>query len=191
MEIKSIQCLRNRLRRCRHLTVYRKLLGYNHHVFVGNVNQSGCDIYHCKFALAPCLKLYFPAQVTKERLEYSSYSQNREIQKIFNFETGDRVVIVNRKDYPQSLDAENDCIKNAESRVGGRNYSPPYNNCESFVNWVFSGDNTSHEYESANSLKMILANIIEEIITALIFILLYPFGTVRCQLFFFRIMGYL
>lgn len=183
MEIKSVQCLRNRLRRCRHLTVYRELLGYNHHVFVGNVNQSGCDIYHYKFALAPCLKLSFPAQVTKERLEYSSYSQNREIQKIFNFETGDRVVIVNRKDYPQSLDDEDKCIKRAESRVGGRNYSPVYNNCESFVNRVISGDNTSHEFESANILKKILANIIEALINKLISELLYVFVPIFCQLF--------
>lgn len=172
MEITSIQDLRNHLRRCRHLTVYRELLGYNHHVFVGNANQSGCDIYHYKLALEPCLTFFFPAQVTKERLDYSSYSNNREIKKIFNFERGDRVVIVNRKDYPKSIDAEENCIRRAESRVGGRNYSPAYNNCESFVNWVFSGDNTSHEYKNALFLKMILANIIDEVTIDLIFKLL-------------------
>lgn len=161
MEIKDVLGLKHHLRPCSQLKIHRRKYHYSHHVFIGSVDQFGCDIYQYKFVLKPWWKFYSPAQVTKERLDYSSYWDNKEIRKIFNFENGDTVVLVNRNDYPQNKDAEEKCIKRAESRVGGRNYSTAFNNCESYVNWVFSGDNTSGEYENAHLLKQMFANVID------------------------------
>lgn len=161
MEIKDVLGLKHHLRPCCQLTIQRKKYGYNHHVFIGSVDQFGCDIYHYKLVLKPLWKLNSPAQVTKARLDYSSYSDDKEIQKIFNFENGETVILVNRNDYPQNKDAEVNCIRRAESRVGARNYSVAFNNCESYVNWVFSGDNTSWEYENAPLLKQMFANVVD------------------------------
>lgn len=161
MEIKDVLGLKHHLRPCCQLTIQRKKYGYNHHVFIGSVDQFGCDIYHYKLVLKPLWKLYPPAQVTKARLDYSSYSDDKEIQKIFNFENGETVILVNRNDYPQNKDAEVNCIRRAESRLGARNYSITFNNCESYVNWVFSGDNTSWEYENAPLLKQMFANVVD------------------------------
>lgn len=169
MEIKDVLGLKQHLRRCSQLKIHRKKYGYNHHVFIGNVDHFGFDIYHYKFVLKPWWKLYSPVQVTKARLNYSSYSDDKEIKKIFNFENGDTAILVNRNDYPQNKDAEEKCIRRAESRVGARNYSVAFNNCESYVNWVFSGDNTSWEYENAPLLKQMFANVVDVMASSVVF----------------------
>lgn len=169
MEIKDVLGLKQHLRRCSQLKIHRKKYGYNHHVFIGNVDHFGFDIYHYKFVLKPWWKLYSPVQVTKARLNYSSYSDDKEIKKIFNFENGDTAILLNRNDYPQNKDAEEKCIRRAESRVGARNYSVAFNNCESYVNWVFSGDNTSWEYENAPLLKQMFANVVDVMASSVVF----------------------
>lgn len=169
MEIKDVLGLKHHLRRCSQLTIHRKKYGYNHHVFIGNVDHFGFDIYHYKIVLEPWWKLYLPAQVTKARLNYSSYSDDKEIKKIFNFKNGDTTILVNRNDYPQNKDAEEKCIRRAESRVGARNYSLAFNNCESYVNWIFSGDNTSWEYENAPLLKQMFANVVDVMASSVVF----------------------
>lgn len=173
MEIKDVLGLKHHLRRCSQLKIHRKKYGYSHHVFIGSVDPFGCDIYHYQFVLKPWWKLYSPAQVTKARLDYSSYSDDEEIKNIFDFENGDTVVQVNRNDYPQNKEAEEKCIRRAESRVGGRNYSLAFDNCESYVNWVFSGDNTSWEYENAPLLKQMFANVIDVMASSGVFKLYY------------------
>lgn len=164
MDDNSIFGLRKPLPRCKHLKIYRRKFGYNHHIFVGEADESGCDIYHYSISLLPLLKMCSPAQIKKERLEYSSYMENKEIMKLFNWNNGDRVAIVDRDDYPENEIAENECIARAESRLGETYYSIAYNNCESFVNWIFSGDNTSNEFRNASLLTQITSNVFEEFI---------------------------
>lgn len=50
-----------------------------------------------------------------------------------------------RDDYPNDDEEEENCIKRAQSRVGEELYSLDSINCESYVNWVFSNDNTSKQ----------------------------------------------
>lgn len=157
MEIKNITCLKTHLQRCKEVTIQRRL-GYKHHVFIGNVDQSGFDYYHYEFSLKPCLRLCPPGFITKTRFDYCSYEKSKKLQKIFNFENGKTVVIVERDDYPQSVDDEEKCINRAESRLGEMMYSMKFNNCDSYVNWIFSGDNTSNQYEKAPLYKKIFAN---------------------------------
>lgn len=164
MDDNSIFGLRKPLPRCKHLKIYRRKFGYNHHIFVGEADESGCDIYHYSISLLPLLKMCPPAQIKKERLEYSSYTENKDIMKLFNWNNGDRVAIVDRNDYPKNEIAENECIAKAESRLEETNYSIAYNNCESFVNWIFSGDNTSNEFRNASLLTQITSNVFEEFI---------------------------
>lgn len=160
MDDNSIFGLRKPLPRCKHLRIYRRKFGYSHHIFVGEADVSGCDIYHYSISLLPLLKMCPPAQIKKERLEYSSYMENKDIMKIFNWNNG--VIIVNRDDYPENEIAENECIAKAESRLGETNYSIPFNNCESYINWIFSGDNTSNEFRNASLLTQITLNVLEE-----------------------------
>lgn len=68
-----------------------------------------------------------------------------EILKIFNFHKGDKVFIVNRQDYPNTVEDENLCIEKANSRVDECEYTASSNNCESYVNWVFTNDNSSKQ----------------------------------------------
>lgn len=83
MDDNSIFGLRKPLPRCKHLKIYRQKFGYNHHIFFGEADESGCDIYHYSISLLPLLKMCPPAQIKKERLEYSSYMENKEIMKLF------------------------------------------------------------------------------------------------------------
>lgn len=150
MDDNNIFGLRKPLPRCKHLKIYRRKFGYNHHIFVGEADESGCDIYHYSISLLPLLKMCPPARIKKEKPEYSSYMENKNIIKLFNWNNGDKVAIVDRDDYPENEIAENECIARAESRLGETNYSIAFNNCESYINWIFSGDNTSHEFQNAS-----------------------------------------
>lgn len=172
MEINSILCLKRHLKPCRHVTIERPL-GYNHHVFIGEVNQNWCDYFHYEssgtYTFSP------PGQITKSRFYYSLHKDNKKLNKIFNFHNGEKICVVNRVDYPESKSAEYECIRKANSRLWEREYSTVYNNCESYVNWIFSGDNTSHEYKNAPLLKQMFANALDGLISiGLPFIILYP-----------------
>lgn len=178
MEINSILCLKRNLKPCRHITIQRPL-GYKHHVFIGEVNPNWCDYfqYECSWKtwVTCLLTLSPPGQITKSRLYYSLHKDNR---KIFNFHNGETICIVNRVDYPESKSAEYECIRRANSRVWEKEYSIVFNNCESFVNWIFSGDNTSHEYRNASLLKQMSANALDGVIsTGQLFIELYIIET--------------
>lgn len=164
MDDNSIFGLRKPLPRCKHLKIYRRKFGYNHHIFVGESDESGCDIYHYSISLLPLLKICPPAQIKKERLEYSSYMENKNIIKLFDWNNGDRVTIVDRDDYPKNEIAENECVARAESRLGETNYSIAFNNCESYINWIFSGDNTSHEFQNSSLQTQITLIVLEECI---------------------------
>lgn len=170
MNINNIQELKNNLRRCREITIYRPRQNYYHHIFVGDANDFGCNLYHYKCNIA---SFWFrpPAQIKKERLVYASYSIID--KKIFDFNNGDKVIIVNRNDYPK-IEDEEDCIQRAESRLGEKTYSIAFNNCESYVNWIFSGDNTSTQYMNASILTKARINLIDECICMGVFrIILY------------------
>lgn len=162
MNIYSIEDLKKYLRRCREITIYRPQLNYYHHIFVGDVNEFGCNLYHYKGNIA---SFWFrpPAQIKKERLVFASYNDDIEEKKIFDFNKGDKVYIVNRNDYPK-IEDEEDCIQRAESRLGEKTYSVAFNNCESFVNWIFSGDNTSTQYINASILTKACLILMDECI---------------------------
>lgn len=71
------------------------------------------------------------------------------------------VFIVKRNDYPKSEVAENECIKRAEMRLSEQSYCAVCNNCESYVNWIFSGDNMSKQAEESVTMN-IVGNTIDE-----------------------------
>lgn len=173
MEIKGILCLKKHLKPCRHITIQRPL-GYNHHVFIGEVDPDWFEYFHYECSLKPCLTFSPPGQITKSRIDYSLLKDNNNINKILNFYNGGTIFIVNRVDYPQSKAAEYECIRRAKSRLWETWYSIVFNNCESYVNWIFSGDNTSNEYKNAPLLKQMSANALDGIIsTGLLFAELY------------------
>lgn len=151
--ITDINQFKREIRRCRELAIRRKL-GYTHHVFVGEVDDDGCDLYHYAFALQPLWKFNSPCKITKIRLNYDRYETCKEIHKIFNFDNGDVVIIVNRDDYPNDKESEEVCIKKANSRLGEEMYSASENNCQSFVNKIFSNDNTSEQIKSSTSKQI-------------------------------------
>lgn len=128
---------------CREVRIYRPFGDYYHHVFVGKVYENGCDIYH--YASGLFFKGFPNGKITKVRLQYETYNTCPEILAIFNFNKGDVVEIVNRSDYPKTKQEEEKCIEKANSRVGEMLYTASFNNCESYVNWIFSNDNSSKQ----------------------------------------------
>uniref|UniRef100_K1Q7I4 Uncharacterized protein n=1 Tax=Magallana gigas TaxID=29159 RepID=K1Q7I4_MAGGI len=109
-KITDIIQFKREIQRCRELAIPRKL-GYTYHVFVGEVDYDGCDLYHITFALLPAFKLNFPGKIKKVRLNYATYEKCTEIHKIFDFYNGDVVIIVDRNDYPNDRESEKVCIE--------------------------------------------------------------------------------
>lgn len=164
--ITNITDFKKEIRRCRELKIPRQMFNfsYTHHVFVGEVDDDGCDLYHSTIALLPAFKLNSPGKITKVRLDYTKYKTCKEVRKIFNFDNGDVVIIVDRDDYPHDEESEEVCIERANLRLGEERYSASENNCESYVNWIFSNDNTSKQIKSSTS-KQIVGNAVDGLVS--------------------------
>lgn len=134
--------LKREIRPCRELVIQRKL-GYTHHVFVGEIDEFGCNIYQYSCSLESVLLYKPPGKITKTKL----YFENRSCAEILHcyFDTEGKLLLMKRDDYPNDVEEEENCIKRAQSRVGEELYSLVNINCESYVNWVFSNDNTSKQ----------------------------------------------
>lgn len=157
--IMNIEQFKQRIRCCRELEILRPFFGYTHHVFIGEVDEKGCNIYH--------YTAYFKSdhsigKVAKVRLDYENHQR---VRRIFNFEKGHRVIIVDRSDYPTNEEDEKNCIKRAQSRLGEENYSFVCNNCESYVNWIFKNDNTSNQIKESLK-KQIIGNVLDGIFSS-------------------------
>lgn len=140
--ITSMTQLKREIRPCRELVIQRKL-GYTHHVFVGEVDELGCNIYQYSCNLESAILYKPPGKITKKKLDF----ENRSCAEILlcDFDKEDKLLLMKRDDYPSDDEEEKNCIKRAQSRVGEELYSLVNINCESFVNWVFSNDNTSKQ----------------------------------------------
>lgn len=130
-------------------------------MFVGKVDRRGCYLYHYESVSSG---VEFPGQIRKVYLNFGKYRHNTsyKVRNIFNLNGENDVVmyIVKRTDYPKSEEAENECIKRAKMRLGEQRYCTVCNNCESYVNLIFSGDNTSKQVKKSGK-KIIVGNIIE------------------------------
>lgn len=143
--ITNIGEFQQNIRSCIELRILRSNLSYYHHLFVGDVDTDGCDLYHYKGKSSLPFVSFPPAQITKVRLQYVTYGSCSEILSIFNFYKGDTVEIVDRSDYPTTEEERNKCIERAKARIGEIQYTLSFNNCESFVNWIFSNDSSSNQ----------------------------------------------
>lgn len=160
--ITNIDEFQQNIRSCIELRIQRSKLGYYHHVFVGDVDTDGCDLYHYKSKSSLSFVSFPPAQITKVRLQYKTHNTCSEILSIFNFNRGDTVEIVDRRDYPTTDQKRKECIKKAKSRLGETQYTASFNNCESYVNWIFSNDNSS-EQASKSLLNYLLTLMLDEL----------------------------
>lgn len=122
-------------------------------MFVGEASDHGCDLYHYSFAYVS--NWNSPGQIKKVTLNFGDEEVSAEIQAIFNIKNGDEVEIVERSDYPQDEKAKLTCIERAESRLYETNYSLACNNCESYVNWIFTNDNSSRQANSCIKNKLV------------------------------------
>lgn len=185
ISINDIDQFQEEIQSCRELIIPRYANTYRHHVFVGEVNEEGCCLYHYE---SVCSLEHFPSQIRRAFLNFEEYKSNpsHKIRKIFdlkrakgkngkkegdevisdalseanNTEKGDEVIINDRSDYPKSDEAKANCIKRAQRRLDEQNYSAVCNNCQSYVHWIFSGDNTSKQAENYLT-KNICGNIID------------------------------
>lgn len=158
--IKDIKEFQLKIQCCRELKIPRYGNLYTHHVFVGKTDITGCDLYHYSSVSS---WLGSSGQITKVRLDYKEYDNiSSPVRKIFNLKekNGDEVYIVERRDYPKDKKAEDECIERAQQRLDEQNYYACCNNCESYVNWIFSGDNTSKQTEN-NLIKKVLGNMVD------------------------------
>lgn len=150
-----------KIQSCREIRIFRKKYGYYHHVFVGEVSDNGCDLYHYHFAIIPFLKCKAPGKISKVRLNFEDNEFSSEILEIFNIDDENKdFEIVPRTDYPKDRKAEEECIKRAESRLGEEKYSLTCNNCESYVNWIFANDNSSQQAERCTE-NILIGNAID------------------------------
>lgn len=132
---------------------------YKHHVFVSNTDADGCDIYHYTSTKSKVCCIPIPkGKIIKERLEYETYKAS----SLFDFDTGDVVIIVDRTDYPKTDAEKKECLKRANERLHEEKYSLSFNNCESYVNWIFSRDNTSSQV-TESTRNQYLALVIDEL----------------------------
>lgn len=154
--IMNIEQFKQRIRCCRELAILRPFFGYTHHVFIGEVDETGCYIYHYTASFKSDHSI---GKVAKVRLDYENHQR---VRRIFNFEKGHRAIIVDRSDYPTNEEGEKNCIKRAQSRLGEENYSFVCNNCESYVNWIFKNDNTSNQIKESLK-KQIIGNVLDGI----------------------------
>lgn len=146
---------------CREIRIFRKKYGYYHHVFVGEVSDNGCDLYHYHCAIIPFLKCKAPGKISKVRLNFEDNELSSEILEIFNIDDENKdFEIVPRTDYPKDRKAEEDCIKRAKLRLDEEKYSLTCNNCESYVNWIFANDNSSQQAESCTE-NILIGNAID------------------------------
>lgn len=134
--------LKREIRPCRELAIQRKL-GYTHHVFVGEIDEFGCTIYQYSFNLESAIHYKSPGKITMTKLYFEDRSCAESLHCYFDKE--DKLLLMKREDYPNDVEEEENSIKRAQSRVDEELYSLDSNNCESFVNWVFSNDNTSKQ----------------------------------------------
>lgn len=134
--------LKQEIRPCRELAIQRKL-GYTHHVFVGEVDEFGCNIYQYSCNLESAIRYKPPGKITMTKLNFEDRSCAESLHCYFDRE--DKLLLMKRDDYPNNDEEEKNCIKRAQSRVGEELYSLVSINCESYVNWVFSNDNTSKQ----------------------------------------------
>lgn len=156
-----IDKFKSNIQRCRELRIFRKKYGYYHHMFVGEVSDNGCDLYHYHCAIIPFLKCKAPGKISKIRLNFEDNEFSSEILEIFNIDDENKdFEIVPRTDYPKDRKAEEDCIKRAELRLGEEKYSLTCNNCESYVNWIFANDNSSQQAESCTE-NILIGNAID------------------------------
>lgn len=134
--------LKREIRPCRELAIQRKL-GYTHHVFVGEMDEFGCNIYQYSCNLESAIHYKPPGKITMAKL----YFEDRSCAEILHyyFDKEDKLLLMKRDDYPNDDEEEENCIKRARSRVGEELYSLDSINCESYVHWVFSNDNTSKQ----------------------------------------------
>lgn len=131
---------------------------YKHHVFVSNTDADGCDIYHYTSTTSKLCCIPIPkGKIIKERLQYETYKAS----SLFDFDNGDVVFIVDRTDYPQTRAEKKECLKRANERLHEEKYSMSFNNCESYVNWIFSRDNTSSQV-TESTRNQYLALVIDE-----------------------------
>lgn len=137
--ITNINQLKQEVRPCREIVIQR--FGYKHHVFVGNVDEYGCDLYHYSCDFESAIEYNGLGKITRIKL----YFENRSCEEILkcNFNKGDKLYLIQRDDYPNDEEAEKNCIKRAQLRVCEQKYFLVNNNCESYVNWIFSNDSTS------------------------------------------------
>lgn len=140
--ITSMTQLKREIRPCRELVIQREL-GYTHHVFVGEVDEFGCNIYQYSCNLESAILYKPPGKITKTTLDF----ENRSCAKILHcdFDKENKLLLMKRDDYPKDDEEEENCIKRAQSRVDEELYSLVNINCESYVNWVFSNENTSKQ----------------------------------------------
>lgn len=160
LAIKDFEEFKKNIRCCRELEIPKRAGLYTHHVFVGKKDKKGCDLYHYT-GVSSCSGS--PGQITKVRLDYEKYDDNfSPVQEIFNLkgDNSDIIYIVDRPDYPKDEKAEDECIKRAEQRLDEQSYSACCNNCDSYVNWIFSGDNKSKQAEN-NLKKNVLGNMVD------------------------------
>lgn len=145
--ITCIEQFKNQIRPFKEIQIPRRsrwafFSPYNHHVFVSNTDADGCDIYHYTSTTSKVCCIPIPkGKIIKERLQYETYKAS----SLFDFDNGDVVILIDRTDYPQTDAEKKECLKRANDRLHEKKYSMSFNNCESYVNWIFSRDNTSSQ----------------------------------------------
>lgn len=152
MEIRTFADFQLKISSCVEVKVYRRFQDYFHHLFIAEANEFSCEIIHYKPSIKEFFKGRALGKICQDLIVYSEYDKIEE--KILDFGNED-IFIVDRPDYPHTESDKRDAIERARSRIDESEYSFGANNCESFVNWIFTGENRSLQIETSTGKSMV------------------------------------
>lgn len=107
--------------------------------------------------------MFILGEIKEQRLDYNKYKAGLDIRRVFHIGKEDMVFIKERIYYPNNKTYKEDCIKRAKLRLGEPNYSAVSNNCECYVNWIFTNDNKSIQIVKSTR-KQFMGSVIDGIL---------------------------
>lgn len=120
---------------------------YDHHFLVTEATENKLTIIHYALKrLSRIILLKGVAEIIQNSVDFSN------AEEVLDFDAG--VYLVTAENYPQTSQEKFEAIDRARRRLGERQYSVFYNNCDCFVSWTLNGFSYSRQAMNAEGLLL-------------------------------------
>uniref|UniRef100_A0A8W8KG99 LRAT domain-containing protein n=5 Tax=Magallana gigas TaxID=29159 RepID=A0A8W8KG99_MAGGI len=120
---------------------------YDHHFLVTEATENKLTIIHYALKrLSRIILLKGVAEIIQDSVDFAND------EEILDFDAG--VYLVTAENYPQTPQEKSKAVCKARRRLGERQYSVFYNNCDCFVSWTLRGCSYSHQAMNAKGLLL-------------------------------------